>query len=170
MKRFTKKQWIIILFIIFTISLTSISAFSSIYIQKNKKDNHEYKQNNLYITIKVFGEVKYPGTYTFKKDVTYFEIFKKVGIKNNSDLSSFNLNEKIKENLTIKVLSLKKSKIKWIELNNKEQLINMGISKSISEKIIFLRKKKINITWEDLNEISGIGPKTLEKLKRILIL
>lgn len=169
MKWFSKKQLLIILIILFSIIVTSSTIFFSTRLNwQVKKDNNGETEE--FITIKINGYVDYPGSYSFKKGVTYIEVLQKAGYGKNSDLSEFDLNKKINKNAKIFVKAIQTSKIKWKDLYDEKELISRGITKSIAGKVINLRKLKVSIEWTDLEQISGIGPKTLEKLKKILIL
>ncbi|WP_406615266.1 MAG0490 family ComEA-like DNA-binding protein [Mycoplasmopsis hyopharyngis] len=169
MRWFSKKQLWVILIILFSTIVTSSTIFFSTKFSSQFKKNHN-SQLEEFITIKINGYVDYPGSYSFKKGVTYKEVLQKAGYNKNSDLSEFDLEKRIDKNLKIFVKAIQSNKIKWKELNDEKELIARGITKSIASKIINLRKAKVSIEWTDLEDISGIGPKTLEKLKKILIL
>ena len=53
---------------------------------------------------------------------------------------------------------------------NPQNLIKIPLSKRVAQGIVDYRKKHGNITEiDDLLKVKGIGPKTLEKIKRNLL-
>lgn len=86
------------------------------------------------------------------------------------DTSAFNLDDLAVENKEIYV-PFKDYKLNWEDLRDDSQLILFGIGKGYAKKIFdFKEQKGKQVSWNDISKISGIGPKTIEKLKTFLIL
>lgn len=163
----SKKFWI--LFLIFAILIVPIGSVFIHKINNISQSQDNKKDNNEYITIEIYGEIRYPGKYIFAKGTLYKELFSKIGIISTSDLSNLKPNSKMMKDAKINIPKISNGeKILWSELNEISQLLKLGIKKNIAEKIINLRKRKEKVTWQDIENIFGIGPKTLEKLQKIL--
>ncbi|WP_027334587.1 MAG0490 family ComEA-like DNA-binding protein [Mycoplasmopsis felifaucium] len=147
--------------IVFTNSNTKIKALEA-------KDGHFF--------VNVSGAVKYPDKYYFDHPVTFSELIKLIEPKQNSNLSKFSLNTKYNSNTTLHIPyinELSKTQnyyIKWETLSSEKELIDRGISQTIAKKIVKFRKDNNTVSWKELNELKGIGPKTIEKLQQFLIL
>lgn len=122
------------------------------------------------VQIKISGAIEKPGEYNVKKGMRLYEAIKLAKPLNNSDLSKLNFDSIINKNLTINIPFQKSSNLNWENFNSTSQLIDKGISKSIASKLLKHRELNRKTTWEEIKNIKSIGLKTLEKLKRILIL
>ncbi|ADN69285.1 MAG0490 family ComEA-like DNA-binding protein [Mycoplasmopsis fermentans] len=124
--------------------------------------------------IKVSGAVAFAKNYYFEKPIYLKELLDMAQPYENADLSKINLKKELKENLNIYIPYKKTDKhfLYWNNLSKKhfKLLVDLGIKKSIVNKILALREKKNQITWNDLENISGVGKVTLKKLQEILIL
>ncbi|WP_029513293.1 MAG0490 family ComEA-like DNA-binding protein [Mycoplasmopsis primatum] len=152
----------------------SISA--TIAFKSNKTVFRKQSDDNQTISVDIHGAVLFQGKHYFKKGISLKEILNVVKLQ-NADLSNINLDQSYETNCKIYIPYLKSnvekrpfSKISWINIKDKNQLLNMGLSNKISTLLFQLRREKINITWNDIAHLKGIGSKTLAKLKKILIL
>ncbi|WP_338822641.1 MAG0490 family ComEA-like DNA-binding protein [Mycoplasmopsis felifaucium] len=168
----SKKFWVLGSFILIG-AVVSTSAI--VFTNSNTKiKNLETKDDNFYIVVS--GAVKYPDKYYFDHPVAFSELIKLIEPKQNSNLSKFSLNTKYNSNTTLHIpyinehLKTQNYYIKWENLSSEEELIERGISQTIAKKIVKHRKENNFATWKDLNELKGIGPKTIEKLQQFLIL
>lgn len=152
----------IILIVLFSILFFTLSG---LYISRENFYNispiSNYKED---IKVKISGQVVFPGEKTFKKRTLLKEIIEKFKPLPNSDLSVFKLQEKQFEDLN---LEIKKQK-PLLSNNLKEEVFKkIKINKSLLAKIqdFFLKNKHRKITWEDIEQIPGLGSKSLEKLQ-----
>lgn len=152
----------IILIVLFSILFFTLSG---LYISRENFYNispiSNYKED---IKVKISGQVVFPGEKTFKKGTLLKEIIEKFKPLPNSDLSVFKLQEKQFEDLN---LEIKKQK-PLLSNNLKEEVFKkIKINKSLLAKIqdFFLKNKHREITWEDIEQIPGLGSKSLEKLQ-----
>ncbi|WP_406617126.1 MAG0490 family ComEA-like DNA-binding protein [Mycoplasmopsis adleri] len=177
-----KAKWNIFLGVV--IGIASVGAATSIAFSTSEakiKPIDKNKESGRFKVV-VKGCVQFPDTYYFDKPTSLKEIFSICHPLNNADLSSFDLNQTYATNTTIvvdkKQNSLHNSNneygnsgmLQWSQLNNTNQLTSRGISKSIAQKIINLRKNREYVTWNDISNIKGVGEKTLKKLQSFLSL
>ncbi|WBP83859.1 MAG0490 family ComEA-like DNA-binding protein [Mycoplasmopsis edwardii] len=157
----------IVLFLVFVSGVIG----SILLIDKFKTTNKriETKKEKEIHSYRVSGAVLHTGIHKSLKKLTYRELFFIVKVKDSSDLSGFKLNTYPQENKEIFV-PYKMFKLKWIEFENIKQLSHLNISKSILNNLLKHRKENIRTTWANIQDISAIGEKTIEKLKNILIL
>ncbi|WP_029609060.1 MAG0490 family ComEA-like DNA-binding protein [Mycoplasma simbae] len=130
---------------------------------------------NKEVKVKISGAVLHPGEYEVPINSTLKQALIMAKPRADSDLTSIDQNQKIASNITIKIPFKKvnrehKPAISWSQINSLVDLTNLGISKSIAQKLLTHRKNNPSTTWEKINQISGIGSKALEKLKKVLIL
>lgn len=160
------KYFIIFFFIFGTLTVFYISIFDIPILSndniKNKKNDYVYKTT---------GAFKYNGSYYSSVKLTYRELFFKQGLLTNSNIKEFNLEELAPTNIDIYV-PFENLNINWSKLENEKELEIRGVNKKYAKIIIDFKKKntKQNLTWNDILKISGIGIKTVEKLKTFLIL
>ncbi|MBC1661060.1 ComEA family DNA-binding protein [Listeria welshimeri] len=156
----------------------------------NKKEKTEKetvkKSNDIYIDIK--GAVRSPGVYKLPVDARVQDVVKIAGgLTGEADNSKLNLAEKLKDEMSIYVYK-KGEEGPELPVNKTEdgatssgEKINInsatkadlqqvpGIGDSKATAIIEYREKEgLYQTIEDLKNVSGIGEKTVEKLKEYL--
>lgn len=153
--------------------VTSI-AYSS---TKTKIVPLDQNNNNTNFYVNVKGEVEQPNKYYFNSSVSMRVILSLAKPTKFADLDNIDINKVFSTNQTIFIpkKSINKienhnKKISWNSINNEKDLTDLGIRPSIAKKLVALRKRKQFVQWSDIEKISGIGPKTLEQLKNILVL
>ncbi|MDC8913907.1 hypothetical protein PR248_02530 [Metamycoplasma hyosynoviae] len=158
-------------FIGLTFLVSSCLLLSSIGINKlvrKKKINKEDKNNQhkKVVTIKIKGAVFYPGEYIVKHGSKFFNLLPRIKLKPNADITKIDNNLILEKDLTIFIPFSSKAKMKLKDIKKVDDLINIGIKKSIATKLFNLIKtRNWNIRWEDIEKVSGIGVKTMQILK-----
>ncbi|UWV77322.1 MAG0490 family ComEA-like DNA-binding protein [Mycoplasmopsis cynos] len=139
-----------------------IDKYKTMNIKKinpdEKNDIHYYK---------ISGAAKHIGVHKSLKKLTYRELFFIAKVSENANIEIFKLNNYVPENSEV-VVPYKNYKLKWIYFENINQLSKLGISKKILISLLKHRREKIKTSWANIEKISGIGEKTLEKLKNFL--
>ncbi|WP_435130614.1 MAG0490 family ComEA-like DNA-binding protein [Mycoplasma sp. 6243] len=116
------------------------------------------------------GAVKQTGIHESSSPLTYRQLFFITKLLPDGDVSAFKLDDLAIENKEIYV-PFKNHQLNWEDLHSINQLTSYGISKSYAQKIIDYKESKgYTTTWDELSKISGIGQKTIEKLRTFLIL
>ncbi|MGL4184045.1 MAG: MAG0490 family ComEA-like DNA-binding protein [Metamycoplasmataceae bacterium] len=159
--------------IIFLSSLLILSAVSFLgyYIFTTSKIENKQEENiKKELIAEIDGAVEKPGNYFFIKNQILRTILAKAVIRQEADLTKILLNEKKDRNFSIYIpfIGGEQNKLLWKDIKSIHQLINIGISKNIAKKLMDLKEKKENVEWSDIENISGIGSKTLSKLKNII--
>ena len=157
-------------------SSASIIILMSIGINKyisNIKNNNKLfiKNKNEIITIGISGAIEYPDLYEIKKGTKLLEIIKRARLKSGADLNNIDLNLKLEKNQLINIPFKKNNSISIREVNNVGILEDLGIKKDIAKIILsyFIAKDYV-ITWQELENLPGVGEKTLTILKNHLII
>ncbi|MDQ0197227.1 helix-hairpin-helix domain-containing protein [Neobacillus ginsengisoli] len=165
---------------------------------KNKKtelsqSQHDKQTNKIMVDVK--GEIKQPGVYESTKGERVIDVINRAGgVTDKADKSQINFAEHVQDEMVIYIpakgeagaagtwagsassatiggsLSNKQSKIDLnkADVNELQNLPGVGPSKAAS--IIEYREKSGPFkTIEDLKNISGIGDKTFEKLKDLIV-
>ncbi|VEU76733.1 MAG0490 family ComEA-like DNA-binding protein [Mycoplasmopsis columbina] len=146
------------------ISFALVSSAVSFNNKESKLKLIDSKTSESY-KVKILGAVKHEKILTFFKPIKIKELLKKVDLNSNADLTNISMNMEIKENFILNIPEQTQRKLLWKNIHKIEDLTGMKISKSLALKILKLRKEKINITWNDLKEVNGIGSKILENLQ-----
>ncbi|MGL5522164.1 MAG: MAG0490 family ComEA-like DNA-binding protein [Metamycoplasmataceae bacterium] len=159
--------------LIFLSSLLVVSAVSFLgyYIFTTSQSENKTEENiKKELIAEIDGAVEKPGNYFFIKNQTLRMILANAIIRQEADLSSILLNEKKDRNFSIYIpfIGGEQNKLFWKDIKSINQLINIGISKTIAKKLMDLKEKKENVEWSDIENISGIGDKTLAKLKKLI--
>ncbi|VEU75680.1 Uncharacterised protein [Mycoplasmopsis maculosa] len=167
-----KKILIIILTAIGIIgSISTIGFLQNRNISINKNIN---KNNNVAVVVK--GNVKFPDTYYVEKGIKIKDVLNIANLLNDSDISNIELEKQIYLNETIYVKKTnnlnvgRESKIYLNDLINNQNIYIKGISSNIIKEIQKIVNINKIITWDEIQNIKGVGPKTLAKLKNILVL
>ncbi|WP_439444292.1 helix-hairpin-helix domain-containing protein [Listeria aquatica] len=160
--------------------------------QKETKTQNEpakREEKNSVVVVDVKGAVRTPGVYQIPKDGRVKDAIDRAGgLLNEADPSSVNLAQKLKDEMVVEVIkkgekgssalagttasTTEKAESEKVNINQAtaqdlEQV--PGIGKAKATAIIEYREKEGLFTKiEDLTQISGIGEKTLEKLKAYL--
>ena len=139
-----------------------------------KKDDTVLEIEDLsYVDIRVSGAVLRSGEYHLPSDLTIESLFNMVGIKDDADISSFNLNDKLIDKKEYSVpykytddKSMNEASIININTASLEELMLLdGIGESIAKRIIIYREKCLFKSIEEIKNVSGIGDKVYEKIK-----
>lgn len=162
-----KKRGFFILF--FIVSITII-----LYFLSNKEEDkiEIQRKNDSFILINIDGAINAKGDILIKKGSTYQDLFDMYGLKNDADISSFNLNERLENDIYIMVpYHQEKEAIlddNLININtaSKEELMSLyGIGDYLSDKIIEYRNLHLFQSIEELMNVSGIKEKVFENIK-----
>ncbi|UUD37002.1 Uncharacterised protein [Mycoplasmopsis californica] len=161
-----------VIYIILTLlAFCAIGAVGYFTVGKNEniKKTKEEKQN---IEIIIKGAVERPNMYLVKKGTSLREVLFMAKLRIDADLSQINMNTVLASDQTI-VVPFKNESIEKIHIKDYiqiEQLTKHKIPKRIAQSILDLKNNKTKITWEDIDNLHGVGSAYLEKLKSILIL
>ncbi|VEU68224.1 MAG0490 family ComEA-like DNA-binding protein [Mycoplasmopsis pulmonis] len=118
------------------------------------------------ITITLKGAFKYPGIKLVKRQASLRTIFKEAGLMTNADLEGINLESSAIENKVYKIqLKSNVEKIRWDQITQ-ELLKSWSIKSNIIEKLIKLKDTGAKVSWKEIDSINGIGPITLNILKK----
>ncbi|MGL5205696.1 MAG: MAG0490 family ComEA-like DNA-binding protein [Metamycoplasmataceae bacterium] len=146
-----------------TSSLVFIYIFNTFLTDERKIDII----NEKYIAT-ITGAVNKPGDYEFKKDQTIREIIFKANVKYSADINLLNLetkqNQSFEINVPYKIGEI--PKLKYSEITTINQLKAIGVKDNIAKILIKYKNENKGIpTWEEIDNLSGIGEKTLAFLK-----
>ncbi|EMG28540.1 DNA-binding protein, ComEA family [Listeria fleischmannii 1991] len=136
------------------------------------------------VIVDVKGAIKKPGVYEIAVDGRVKDaIAVSGGFTDEADKNAINLAEKLKDEMVITVFKIGETEIasNANTSNQKEQKINVnqasisdlqevpGIGEAKAKAILDYREKEgLFQTIDDLKNVSGIGAKTVEKLKEYL--
>lgn len=167
---------------------TNIEKFES---KKNEKFEKKTKIQDEEIYAYITGCVKNPGVYKLNSTSRVKDLIDKSGgFCKDADLESINLSQKLKDEMKIHVNKIgevknqksanhvestdneQKNGLSKININtaSKEQLMTLpGVGSSRADEIIKYRSKNRFQSIEDIQNISGIGQKSFEKIKEKII-
>ena len=116
----------------------------------------------------ISGAVDSPGDYSFIKDQTIREIIFKANVKSSADIHLLGLD--FKQNKSFEIIVPYKvgeiPKIKYSDIKTINQLKAIGIKDNISKTIIkYKNTNKGTPIWNEIDDLPGIGEKTLVYLK-----
>jgi competence protein ComEA len=149
-----------------------------------EQEQKEVEQaTNVFVDVK--GEVLSPGVYKVDESSRVQELIKLAGgFTNHADRNAINLAQRVKDEMVIYVPKLGESQMVWTgegTQSNQSALINIndadqaeletlpGIGPSKATAIIAYREENgFFKSIEDLRNVSGIGDKSLEKLKELI--
>ena len=157
-------------------------SFSNISNETSNKDEKAENRHDEKIFVDVKGAVKHPGVFETKKDKRVKDLIEEAGgLLDDSDTSTLNLSQKVKDQMVIYVLkhgekpkqisdggsSSSNADVININTANKEQLMKIsGVGKTKAEAIISYRDKNGDFKKkEDITKVRGIGKATFEKIK-----
>ena len=157
-------------------------SFSNISNETNNKDEKAENRHDEKIFVDVKGAVKHPGVFETIKDKRVKDLIEEAGgLLDDSDTSTLNLSQKVKDQMVIYVLkhgekpkqisdggsSSSNTDVININTANKEQLMKIsGVGKTKAEAIISYREKNGDFKKkEDITKVHGIGKATFEKIK-----
>ena len=157
-------------------------SFSNISNETNNKDEKAENRHDEKIFVDVKGAVKHPGVFETTKDKRVKDLIEEAGgLLDDSDTSTLNLSQKVKDQMVIYVLkhgekpkqisdggsSSSNTDVININTANKEQLMKIsGVGKTKAEAIIAHREKNGDFKKkEDITKVHGIGKATFEKIK-----
>ncbi|MCS4536875.1 hypothetical protein NXS15_01915 [Mycoplasma sp. CSL7475-4] len=139
----------------------------------DKKESYiKPKETPKEFKIKIEGAVLNKGEYIAKKGDKLFDVIKQAQPLSNANLKEIDIGLSINKNMSIFIeYDIEKGPfLDWKLLNKSTQLSRYGIKKSIASKLLKYRKTNNKTTWTKLGQLKGIGPETLKKLRKILIL
>lgn len=163
----------------------AVTANQAVTKEEKPKKEETKLSNEVYIDIK--GAVRTPGVYKLPMDARVQDVVKIAGgLTAEADCSKLNLAEKLKDEMSIYVYKKgeegpatqganteeastgsAKINLNSATKDNLQQVPGIGESKATA--IIEYREKEgLFQTIEDLKNVSGIGEKTVEKLKEYL--
>ena len=157
-------------------------SFSNISNETNNKDEKAGNRHDEKIFVDVKGAVKHPGVFETTKDKRVKDLIEEAGgLLDDSDTSTLNLSQKVKDQMVIYVLkhgekpkqisdggsSSSNTDVININTANKEQLMKIsGVGKTKAEAIISYREKNGDFKKkEDITKVRGIGKATFDKIK-----
>ena len=157
-------------------------SFPNISNETNNKDEKAENRHDEKIFVDVKGAVKHPGVFETTKDKRVKDLIEEAGgLLDDSDTSTLNLSQKVKDQMVIYVLkhgekpkqisdggsSSSNTDVININTANKEQLMKIsGVGKTKAEAIISYREKNGDFKKkEDITKVHGIGKATFEKIK-----
>ena len=166
------KKQNIVLIALFILLIVIFGLLSCIEDEKVIEEiSEEEIQNSNYITVTLKGELERTGNFSVPADWNLFELFTYSGIKEESDISSFELSSLVEEG---KVYYVKKISDNGVSVSEKVNIntadvdelskIN-GIGEALALKIIAYRQQSPFTSIEDIKNVSGIGDATYEKIK-----
>lgn len=149
--------------------LLGASSIGFVYVVKTnffEKATIDKTDDKLIATIT--GAVENPGDYFFKKEQTIREIIFKAQVKNSADIYLLGLEMKQTKSFEI-IVPYKigeKPKLKYSKIESINQLKSLGIKESVAKILIKYKKENRGIpTWKDIDDLPGVGEKTLIYLK-----
>ena len=157
-------------------------SFSNISNETSNKDEKAENRHDEKIFVDVKGAVKHPGVFETTKDKRVKDLIEEAGgLLDDSDTSTLNLSQRVKDQMVIYVLkhgekpkqisdggsSSSNTDVININTANKEQLMKIsGVGKTKAEAIISYRDKNGDFKKkEDITKVRGIGKATFEKIK-----
>ncbi|MGL6124888.1 MAG: MAG0490 family ComEA-like DNA-binding protein [Metamycoplasmataceae bacterium] len=144
-------------------SLIIIYAFNTFFLEKKESNIVSGK-----CIATITGAVNNPGDYEFEKEQTVREIIFKAKVKHSADINLLDLdskqNQSFEINIPYKIGEI--PKLKYSEIKTINQLKAIGIKDNIAKIIIKYKNENKGIpTWQEIDDLSGIGEKTLAYLK-----
>lgn len=131
------------------------SCFKFIDLKSYQKDT---------INVEVKGAVNNPGVFNIKNGSSINDLLKIIDLKQNADISNYNINQILSDN---DVINIKEFNNHLISINNAsmEELISLpGIGEAIAKKIVEYRNNKLFQNLEELMNIKGISEKKFNKI------
>ncbi|WP_426461175.1 MAG0490 family ComEA-like DNA-binding protein [Mycoplasma hafezii] len=168
-----KKKHKNILKLLFLISISG-TVVGIYYLNKTLSINQEkYNENTLkkLYTYKFSGSLSGLKELKSDKPLTYQELFSQLNIGLNADLSHFNLQEIAPFNTVIHIPSFKSETLKWSQIVSVKQILAFGVSKTLANKLMKLKKKWVFVpSWDDIISTAKFDFKEISILKSFLIL
>lgn len=159
------------LFIIWFITIILVIV---LFPKKEKDDVYLGVENEYpYIEVTIVGEVYFPGTYTFFKDITYKDVIDQAGgLTINANTEVINYQKAVTTNTTITIESKEKSEnditimVNINEASFADLLTIPYMTETKAANIIIYREKNGAFkSIEDLVLVKYIGTATLEKIR-----
>ncbi len=138
------------------------------YINNNFMENKSSLIIDNKLIASISGAVDIPGDYFFEKDQTIREIIFKANVKSSADIYLLGLD--FKQNKSFEIVVPYRvgeiPKINYSEIKTINQLRSIGIKENICKTIIKYKNENKGVpTWSEIDDLSGIGEKTLVYLK-----
>lgn len=182
-----KEDILIVILVIISLLVLGNICYQNLYEKKDKiaiKTKESSKQSNEIIekdfkldkkgiVVHIGGEVVKPGVYKCEKKSRLYRVLKKAGgATEKADLDAVNLAFEIHDGEKIIIPSITDSntkeekKININQAKQKELEEISGVGAVTAQKIIDYRKREGRFRkLSNLTDVSGIGPKTLAKIK-----
>ena len=166
---------------------TSYSSSSKTEKSKQRSENDQGDKNEGMVTVDVKGAVKKPGVYQLKSSSRVYDaLLKAGGMTDEADLKSINQAKKLVDEAVVYVAKVGENVVDVTTNTNastatsqaKAGLVNLntateadfqtisGIGQKRAQDIIAYREANGKFkSVDDLKNVTGIGAKTLEKLK-----
>lgn len=167
------------------------SDLSDSTLEKNEIKNEDQKEKaDSKIYVHITGAINKPGLYKLDEGSRLDDLIKMCqGLKKDADIKKINLSMILKDQMRLHILSIGEkddieitneqvassngsdSKDKKVNINtaSKEELMTLpGIGEKRAMDIISYRDSKKIERIDDLKNISGIGDKSIEKLKDLI--
>lgn len=163
----------LILIIVFVLGVIGFYLVDS-YLFKEKKDVDVEISELSYVEINVSGCVLRSGSYKLPATYTIKELFLMVGLKDEADITGYNVDEVLVDKMNYYVPAKIEEKIEnntfssVVNINTAsvEELMSLdGVGETIAKRIILYRETKLFSTIEEIKNVSGIGDKVYEKIK-----
>ena len=167
-----KKQNLIIIgvFLVLIIGFYLISCDELDNSDEVVKTN-EIETSNNSVNVILVGEFERTGEFKVPADWTIFDLFRFAMVKDDSDISLYDLNMLVENDKTYTVsknkgsVITKNEKININKASCKELMTLTGIGEAIANKIIEYRLHTPFKKLEDIKNVSGIGDAIYEKIK-----
>ncbi len=154
--------------LMFSIFLGSLSVGVIYLFNTNFLENKNSIMIEEKLIATISGAVDSPGEYHFLKDQTIREIIFKADVKSSADIHLLGLDFKQSKSFEI-IVPYKVGeipKIKYSDIKTISQLKAIGVKDNIAKIIIKYKNTNKGIPiWNEIDDLPGIGEKTLVYLK-----
>ena len=119
------------------------------------------------ITVRIEGEVQFPGTYETERYTSVAELLERAHPTEEADLDTVNTQITLKDHDVLIIPAKQEEKRISINTASAEQLCTLpGIGEATAQKIVSYREENgLFQTTEDLVRVPGIGARKYEGLK-----
>ncbi|PAK21431.1 hypothetical protein CJJ23_02165 [Mycoplasmopsis agassizii] len=158
--------------IIASIILVAISATVGVYFFKDQifpvvqKETPAEKDK---VVVTFIGNVEKPGKYIFDKDTSLRKALNTVKIKANSAMKGLDLNQLLTDGKSYTILKNLKENNHFSDISE-VALKKLGLRSNQITELLKYKNSKTTYTWEEIENLPGIGSKSIEKIKEIYII
>ena len=123
------------------------------------------------LTVRICGEVRRPGTYSLEAPALVLQAVRAAsGPTRRADLTRLNLSRALVPDTTLRVPSYDLGFVPVLDVNRSPdwELCRIpGVGPTLARRIVAARETHGRFrTWKDLLAVSGIGPVTLERIRK----